>query len=488
MLNISKTLYCECKDCPKIFWLHNHKPELAAEDNDDKSRLSTGILVGEIARNYFGNYSLIPQNLDIANAVKETKKLIKKKAPVIAEATFQYECCLCKADILLCHEDSVSLVEVKSSTGLKPEYIDDCAFQYNVLSSSGIKVEKVSLMFINNQYERNGELDLQQLFSIVDITKEVKNKQDEVRKNIEALSKIASFDLEPESIVGPHCGCVFMDYCFRDIPQPNIFSIAGMYSSKKWELFNKGIVTFKQLLESGYPLKDKEQLQVATEVNKSPPYIKKQEIKEFLSTLTYPVYFLDFETYQQAIPLFDNVRPYQQIPFQYSLHILTQEGKLSHLEFLAKEGTDPRRQFAECLCNDIPRTACVIAYNSSFEKSILSNISDLFPDISNHLLTIRDNIIDIMLIFKSGAYYDRSMEGSYSIKRVLPALFPDDPELNYNNLTGIHNGNEAMTTFADLHNRITEEIAVIRKQLLDYCCLDTYAMVKIFKKLKEVIL
>jgi hypothetical protein len=260
-----------------------------------------------------------------------------------------------------------------------------------------------------------------------------------------------------------------------------------MWKSKKWELFYKGIITFKQLLESGYPLKNRERQQIETEHKNLKPHIDKQYIRDFLSSLSYPIYFLDFETYQQAIPLFDNVKPYLHIPFQYSLHILAKNGELSHREFLAKEGTDPRRCFVESLCNDIPVTSCVLAYNASFEKNRLKYLADLFLDKSDHLLAIKENIIDLMVLFKSHAYYVSEMEGLYSIKKVLPALFPNDPELSYDNLTGIHSGNEAMAAFADLHKHSKEEIAEIRTQLLEYCKLDTFAMVKILKHLQEVI-
>lgn len=165
----------------------------------------------------------------------------------------------------------------------------------------------------------------------------------------------------------------------------------------------------------------------------------------------YELYHLDFETFQQAIPEFDGCRPYEQIPFQYSLHIEYEDGKLEHLEFLAKEGQDPRRALAE------------------------------------HLMNIHDNIHDLMIPFQKQYYYSAAMQGSYSIKYVLPALWPGDPELNYHNLEGVHNGSEASASFADMTNHTPEEIAVMRENLLKYCGLDTYAMVKVLRKLKEIV-
>ena len=195
---------------------------------------------------------------------------------------------------------------------------------------------------------------------------------------------------------------------------------------------------------------------------------------------------MDFETFQQAIPEYDGLHPYEQIPFQYSLHIEYEDGRLEHREFLAKEGTDPRREIAESLCNDFPTDVCVLAYNMSFERRVLTHLSETFPDLANHLLAVRDNIHDLMIPFQKQHYYTRAMQGSYSIKYVLPALFPNNPELDYHSLDGIHNGGEASSAFAELVNRTPDEIETVRRNLLKYCGLDTYAMVKVLAKLREV--
>ena len=163
-----------------------------------------------------------------------------------------------------------------------------------------------------------------------------------------------------------------------------------------------------------------------------------------------------------------------------------EDGRLEHLEFLAKEGTDPRRAIAESLCKDFPKDVCVLAYNMSFERGVLARLAAVFPDLSDHLLAIRENIHDLMIPFQKQYYYTKAMQGSYSIKYVLPALYPDDPELDYHSLEGIHHGGEASAAFAGLAEKSSEEIPTIRENLLKYCGLDTYAMVKVLGKLKEV--
>ena len=190
---------------------------------------------------------------------------------------------------------------------------------------------------------------------------------------------------------------------------------------------------------------------------------------------------------QPVIPQFVGTSPYTQIPFQYSLHYIEKKGgELKHTEFLAESGTDPRRALAERLCEDIPMNACVTAYNKAFECTRIRELATAFPDLAEHLLNIRDNIVDLLVPFQSGWYYNREMGGSFSIKSVLPAIFPNDPELDYHSLEGIHNGTEAMTIFPKIKDMRPEEREKARHDLLKYCELDTYAMVKVWEELVSV--
>ena len=233
-------------------------------------------------------------------------------------------------------------------------------------------------------------------------------------------------------------------------------------------------------------LSSKQWLQVDTAVNHYAPHIDKLGIKSCIEQYTYPLYYLDFETYQPSIPEYDGEKPYMQIPFQYSLHIQKEKGgELEHREHLGVSGTDTRRALAEQLCNDIPMNVCSLAYNMKFEKMIIRQLAEQYPDLAEHLINIHDNMQDLMIPFKEKYYYSEALEGSYSIKYVLPALCPDDPELDYHNLEGIHNGGEAMAAFPDLPNHTPEEQEIIRKNLLAYCGLDTLAMVKVLEKLYE---
>ena len=186
------------------------------------------------------------------------------------------------------------------------------------------------------------------------------------------------------------------------------------------------------------------------------------------------------------IPPFKNTKAYSQIPFQYSLHILHKDGRLEHKEFLGIEGTNPTYDLAKSLLNDIPSNSMIMAYNMSFEKSRIKELAEMYPDLKYRLLNRLNNFVDLMIPFQQKHVYKKEFQGSYSIKYILPGLFPNDPELDYHNLDIIHNGSEAMTMYEDLLNYPLEERTKIRTALLKYCELDTYAMYKILKKLYEL--
>ena len=289
--------------------------------------------------------------------------------------------------------------------------------------------------------------------------------------------------------LGRHCfdpyDCGFWGHCTEALPRWNVFNVAGMQKRTKCRYYDLGIISFEDLL-TGAKLNDSQRMQISYEVQDLDDHIEADSIGSFLETLSYPMYFLDFESFQPAVPLYENTRPYDQIVFQYSLDFIeTEGGELKHREFLAWPGSDPRRELAEQLCRDIPLGVCTLAYNMTFEKTRIKELADLYPDLADHLMDICYNIRDLMVPFQKKQYYNRAMQGSYSIKYVLPALFPDDPSLNYHNLEGVHNGTEASAAFAEMENMSEEELLACRENLLKYCGLDTFAMVKVWEKLRE---
>ena len=486
---LSKSKYCNGVQCKKMLWLDKFCP-LEKEDISNTSVLDNGSEVGELAKGLFGDYIDIEFNTNLTNMISDTLEVIKNNNKVvITEASFSYDNNFCSVDILKKIGNKYEMYEVKSSTEVKDIYLDDISYQYYVLTSLGYDVVKASIVYINNKYIRNKELDLNKLFNIEDVTSVVVSKQEEVKTKIKEINDYMLQKDEPLDDIGIHCvkpyDCPFFNYCTRNLPINNVFNIMRMRNSTKFNLYHKGVYTYEDLLKEDIDVKFKEQIEF--ELFDKEDKINKKEIKEFMSTLTYPLYFLDFETYQQSIPLYDGIRPYEQIPFQYSLHYIESENdNLRHKEFLSEPDIDPRRGVAEKLVSDIPKDVCVLAYNMSFEKTVIKNLAELFPDLKDHLLNIRDNIKDLMIPFYNRSYYSKDMHGSYSIKYVLPALFKDDPSLDYHNLDDVHNGSEAMNAFSNMGKLNIEERRKLRYNLLKYCELDTFAMVKIWEKLKEI--
>ena len=488
---LSKSKYTRALQCPKMLWMDMYKKDEAFEDPSLQEIYERGTDVGALARGYFGNFSLVDETDNKRQMMDDTQKYIEAGAVNIAEASFSYNGLFCSVDILHKNPYGWDIVEVKSSTRVKAVHLDDMAYQCYVLKNCGLNITGVYLMHLNGKYVRRGELDLQQLFTVEDCTEKINMKLPYVGQNIQQIEQFfaRTDDFEPEYDIGLHCEgpyeCAYKNYCTRNLPSPNVFDIRCRFATKKkYQLYYDGIISFEDVLEHKTKLNERQLLQVESEVYNKPPTVDKNKIRVFLDGLTYPLYHLDFETFMQGVPEYDGISPYRQIPFQYSLHIQHEKcGECEHREHLGKEGTDTRRALAEQLCRDIPKDVCSLAYNSGFEKGVIKNLADEYPDLAEHLMNIYDNIQDLAIPFQNFYYYQKEFYGRYTIKLVLPAMCPNDPELDYHNLEQIQNGTDASTTFAKLHTKSLEEIAITRKNLLAYCKLDTLAMVKILEKL-----
>ena len=489
---LTKTGYCTGLQCEKILWLNKYKPGCAAI-TDNTSNFKTGQEVGQLAKGLFGEYEDVPVDYH-DKMIEKTEELLKNKPNVITEASFSYDNNFCRVDVLKNDADGVEIYEVKSSTDVKDTYLDDAAYQYYVLSNLGLKVKKVCIVYINNEYIRGKELDIHELFNIADITQIAKEKTGEIRANIEYINQfMKEHDMtdEPITQIGMKCfnpyECPYWGYCTSDLPKPNVFDIRGMWKSKKFEKYEEEKISFEDLQNEDLNPTYLEQIDF--ELNDREPKIETEAIREVIDSLEYPLYFIDYETYNPAIPEIEGTKPYQQIPFQYSLHIIQEEGApIEHKEFLAQpDDTNLIRHFAEDMIDNLPENGSVIVYNKSFEESRNKEIGEMYPDLKDEMERINSNMVDFMIPFKQRNYYTREMQGSYSIKYVLPSLYPDDPELDYSNLPEVHNGTEASETFLTLKDKTLEEQEKTRQGLLLYCKLDTYAMVKLYDKFNEII-
>ena len=490
-IHLSKSKYCQCVQCKKMFWLGKYR-KYCASGEDKTAIFETGHRIGELAKGLFGDYEDVPFDITLTPMIERTEELLQNKPNIITEASFSYDNNFCSVDILKNDEDGVEIYEVKSSAGVKDIYLDDASYQCYVLSNIGLNVKKVCIVHINNKYVLNNELDIKELFTIVDITDIAKGKQDEIRNNIEEINEFMNrygkYN-EPDMDIGECCfkpyKCDFWDYCTRDLPKPNVFDIADMNKDKMFEKYYEGKVSFEDLENEDMNPKFMEQIDF--EIHNRGEKVDRKAIEDIMNSLKYPLYFIDYETCQYAIPEIEGTRAYQQIPFQYSLHIVREDGSIEHKEFLAEaEDDNIIRSFAESLIKDISEDGSVIVYNRTMEATRNKEIGEMYTDLKEEMERINNNIVDFVIPFKKRQYYKKEMKGSASLKNVLPALYPNDPELDYHNLPLIHDGGEAPQAFMSLRGKTKEEQEAIREGLLKYCGLDTYALVKIWEKFKEV--
>ena len=504
MPGLSKSKYTLFRQCAKALWLQANKPELAVIDDSAMERFKAGNEVGDLAMGLLGNYVEVTAltgdgSLDLKEMIRRTQECIAAGTDNIAEASFAWNGNYCAVDILHRTSDGYAIYEVKSSTGsdakskntrsVLEKYARDIAYQKFVLGKCGVNVTGTYLVRLNSEYVLAQSLDIHKLFHITDMRGLVEEELQVVEANIRDAMAVLSSGSEPDCRLGNHClhpyGCAFAQYCMKGIPTPSVFDLYKMPFGKAADLYYAGKVTFGDLCVSG--LSPMQRMQVECTL-KGEDHIDKPAIRKFLTKLYYPLYFLDFETMKDPVPQYQGTKPHQQVTFQYSLHWIEQEGgELRHTGFLGESGTDPRRALAEQICQDIPMNVCATAYNKDFECKRLYELADMYPDLAGHLRNIADNIVDLLDPFQDGSCYTPAMGGSFSIKSVLPALFPDDPELDYHNLDGrCQNGGDAMTIFPRIKDLAPEEQLATRAALLDYCRLDTYAMVKVWQKLVEV--
>ena len=496
MFYFSKSKYCLAWQCPKLLWLNKYKPELKPEDPSLQARFDEGNVVGDMAKQLFGYFTEVTAfkddgKLDLNKMQELTKECIESGTENICEASFNYNGLYCAVDILHKENDGYAIYEVKSSTHASHIYAVDISYQKYVLEHCGVNITGTYLICIDPEYVRGEELDIHKFFQTIDMSRDVNDELQNVPSLLRKAEQIYTLKEEPVKDIGEHCRepyeCAFWEYCTKNLPTPNVFDLYRMGFKKALKYYYNGQISYNDLLFDSSITNEKQLRQMLHNVSEQPDDIDKDGIRDFLDTLSYPIYFLDFETMQPVIPQFPGTKPYAQIPFQYSLHYIEYEGgPLLHKEFLAESGTNPLRAIAARPCEDIPMNVCVTAYNKAFECTRLKELAELFPDLAEHLLNIDSSIKDLLVPFQSGYYYNKAMGGSFSIKSVLPALFPNEPSLDYHNLEQIHNGGEAMSIFPKIKDMPPEEAERTRHNLLKYCEMDTFAMVKVWEKLKEM--
>lgn len=482
---LSKSKYLSAFQCEKKLWLEIHEPGFATPVDDVQQAIfDQGHKIGKLAQDvYPRGVEVDSYYLDIPKGIQITLEEINKNPPSLYEGFFQYNDVLVRPDILVNNHDGTwDFIEVKSSTKVKPENIRDVAIQSYVLNGSGMSIRKSYLMHLNRVCVYP---NLNHLFKCEDLSEHIKpyvNKMDKSLNNLREMLKSTS---EPAIMIGQRCkipySCQFQDYCWKNIPKNSSLNLPGL----KWPAREEIIKAKKYDIDEipvNLPLTNL-QSDFIKSYREKKPIVDWEAIRDELAGLVYPITFLDFETFNPAVPEFDGLHPYSQYPFQYSLHILEQNGHMIHKEYLHESRTDPRIQLTENLIQDIPDVGSLVAYHAAFEKDVLKNICIQYPEYENALNNISKRIWDQLRIFRK-YYVDYRFRGTNSLKNVLPVLVQ---HLSYENLD-VQNGREAQIVWRQmLAETSSSKKAILSKKLKSYCKQDTLAMVEIHKVLiKEI--
>ncbi len=484
--SLSKSLILKGLQCPKALWLSKNPPDFELPPHPDReAKFTAGTDVGVLARQLFPGGVEVPyEGLSFPVQLARTKELIGQGAEIIYEASFSFSAIFVKADILVRSHNGWQLHEVKMGTSVKPVNLDDVAIQHYVLNGCDLKITNDFLAHINTDYIRQGDIDVQQLFTTEDITAKVMARLHSLPEIVQECRQTLAEHHEPCIQIGPQCHtpyeCEFVPYCWQHIPQPSIFDLHGK-GIDKFALYRQGYVHFSDLPLELLSASQHQQVEATLQHD---DFIDSDKISAFLTGLWYPICFLELATINAPIPPFDGVRPYEQIPFQFSLHVQHCRGaEPEHHKFLADPGSDPRVQLVENLLSTIPEQACVLTYNQSFTKTVLCNLAELFPGLTTKLLTRVANIRDLMEPFQQCHLYYWQLNGSCSIKNVLSVLAPEFSWANLEISAG-QTAQRAYLQLKDLPDARGRE--VLTQALLNYCRLDTLAMVVILNKLIEI--
>jgi hypothetical protein len=487
MRNFSKSKLLALRQCPKRL-VEIHRPDLRQDSAATEASFQIGHQVGDIARRIYDPKKLGAlidvQTEGFGRAFERTAELLGTTQPIF-EAGFAAGGALAFADVMLPEtidgKQVWRMVEVKSSTSVKDYHRDDVAVQAFVAKSAGVELHSIALAHIDSSWTYPGNDDYSGLLSEVDLTTEAFARTDEVKAWITQAQLTAASPSEPAIETGSHCdtpyACGFYDHCSRNEPKAQ-YPIHWLpyFGAKAQELAAQGVIELADVPDN---LLNPRQLRVKTHTLANTVFFDAKGATADLAVHGLPAYFLDFETIQFAVPIWAGTRPYQQNSFQLSLHTLSESGQLDHQAFLDLSGADPSEPFAQALIAGCGSSGPVYVYNAAFEASRISELATRYPGLSDALLAINVRLVDLLPIARE-RYYHPSQQGSWSIKKVLPAVVP---ELRYDALEGVQDGSMAMDAYLEaIHpSTLPERKTQIEQQLLAYCKLDTYAMVRLWQ-------
>lgn len=492
MAILSKSKLIAFRQCPRRLWLEIHHPELRNDSASTQASFAVGYSVGEISRQiYDPNHQgllIDVQASGFSQAFFQTQQALDGSCPIF-EAGFSAAGALAFADVMIPSNDPDSrkwrMVEVKSSSSVKGYHRDDVAIQAYVARSAGVPLTAVALAHIDTTWTYPGNGDYRGLLVEVDLTEDAFSRSSEVQGWIEAAQSIAALENDPVRHTGPHCHepfeCGFLAHCRIGEPVPeHPVEWFPRVQAKPLKAFlsREDIIDMAQVPDE---LLNEEQRRIKQLTLENQVYFDTAGSASALSATPLPGMFLDFETINFVVPVWSGTRPYQHIPFQFSLHTLDNKGHLSHQEFLDLSGDDPTERFSQALIKACAQTGPIFVYNKGFEGGRITDLAERYPQHQEALLALLPRLVDLWPIAKAH-YYHPSQQGSWSIKKVLPAMVP---ELSYDDLEGVQDGMAAMKAYMEA---MAPETSTARKkeiecQLLAYCRLDTFAMIRIWSVL-----
>ncbi len=492
MVTLSKSDYTTYLKHPAWLWIKKHaKDTLPPIDPGTQAMFDTGHEFEQYAEAlYPGGVTLGFSDYDEYLSLPErTTQALSDGVHTIFQGRFEHEQLTFICDIIqVVDNKEVDLIEIKSSTSAKPEHTVDLAFQMVVLEKCGYSVRNISVIHVNNQYVRSGAIDPKALTAKTDVTEAVKAASDFTLTKIDAALTVMALSECPDTSPLYADKKAFGEWLeiYKHLKNPksgSIYDLCQMDAKTLQNLETNGIAYIKDIPED-FALKPKQRLQVEA-LRQGKPAIHKDKIAEYLQTFTFPLYFFDYETLGSLVPYFDGLKPYQQLPFQYSLHILdSPDAELRHVEFLHQDSDSPAEPLSEALKSHIGDSGTIITWNMGFEKSCNTLLGSLLPEYAEFYEKLNNRIVDLMIPFSNSWYVDQAFRGSASLKSVLPVLVP---ELSYKSL-GIQEGAAAQRLWMEavLDGKRDDEKQQILDDLIEYCRLDTLAMVKIYNVLRNL--
>ncbi len=480
-MRISKTKFMAGIQCLKRLYLLVHEPELATQAaGAGEAIIEQGREVGLLARQLFPG-GVEVQGGSLNEAIRITKELLANpEVPAIFEGAFEHDGVIVKTDILQRRKESHwRLVEVKSTADVKDQHIADVAIQSYVLSGSGLKLASVWLAHINREYVFTGtKVDPHQFFLFRNLTNRAKNLRPELVLRLRSQFRILAMPTPPDTPTGPHCinpvVCEFFHHCNQALPEDHIGYLPRLNASVAEQLEEMGVESIHEI-PADFELSEF-QRRVCTAMQTGQPWFS-ADLKTEFEALKYPLYFMDFETVNPAIPRFVGMHPYDHVPFQFSVHIQQEPGAPpSHFEFLAMDSGDPRPAFISSLCEALGESGSIVVYNEQFESQRLWELAGWLPEYNQRIRDIQSRLWDLLPVVRNHVYHP-AFGGSFSLKAVLPALVP---EMTYEGME-VPNGQAAGLAWeAMIGEKSTEsERQAMRRALLEYCGQDTLALVRL---------